>query len=92
MRIWSTRLERVIAIALKLSALKLLALKRRRPAWMTWALFGYLGFMTFNATVVYEEGLIRWLGAGMCLLVGTSVAARAPIWQFPDTTIRRLAN
>jgi hypothetical protein len=50
--------------------------RRRRPTWMTWALFGYLGFMTFNATVVYEEGLVRAGGLTMFFLIGLSGAGR----------------
>jgi hypothetical protein len=40
----------------------------RRPAWVGWVWHGFLAFVIFNATVVYEEGLIRW--AGLALLGG----------------------
>lgn len=50
--------------------------RRARPGWVTWGLFGYLGFMTFNATVVYEEGLIRVGGLMMFLFIGMSGAGR----------------
>jgi hypothetical protein len=39
-----------------------------RPAWVGRALHGFLAFVTFNATVVYETGPIRW--AGLALFAG----------------------
>src|SRR5262245_10355070 len=33
-----------------------------RPGWVDRGLHGFLFFMIFNATVVYEEGFIRWAG------------------------------
>src|SRR5262249_39048481 len=33
-----------------------------RPPWVGWLLHGFMLFMIFNATVVYEHGLIRWAG------------------------------
>jgi hypothetical protein len=39
----------------------------RRPVWIGWMLHGFMLFVIFNATVVYEEGLIRW--AGVVLMV-----------------------
>src|SRR5262249_13594077 len=46
-----------------------------RPAWVGWALHGFMLFMIFNATVVYEQGLIR--GAGWALTVGL-----AGLWAY----------
>jgi hypothetical protein len=44
----------------------------RRPAWVGRLLHGFLFFIVFNATVVFETGLIRWAGvaltAGLALL------------------------
>lgn len=34
-----------------------------RPRWIAFALHGFMAFVVFNATVVYETGLIRWAGA-----------------------------
>lgn len=34
----------------------------RRPPWTGAAVQGFLAFMAFNATVVFETGPIRWLG------------------------------
>jgi hypothetical protein len=36
-----------------------------RPVWLDWAVHGFMAFMVFNGTVVYETGFIRWAG---CLL------------------------
>lgn len=44
-----------------------------RPAWLRWSLHAFMFFMVFNATVVYEAGLIRWAGLGLTgelMLVG----------------------
>jgi hypothetical protein len=38
----------------------------RRPGWADRALHGFMIFMTFAATVVYEEGVIRWAGLALC--------------------------
>jgi hypothetical protein len=37
----------------------------RRSPWIGRALHGYMLFVVFNATVVYESGLIRWLGVAL---------------------------
>ncbi len=34
-----------------------------RPPWVGWTLHGFMLFIVFNGTVVYEEGPIRWAGA-----------------------------
>jgi hypothetical protein len=33
-----------------------------RPSWIDWLLHGFMAFMIFNATVIYEAGPIRWAG------------------------------
>ena len=35
---------------------------RRRAAWLVGIWHGFLIFIIFNATVVFKDGLIRWLG------------------------------
>ena len=40
---------------------------RRRPTWLAGGLFAVLAFVTFNATVVFPEGPIRWVGAAVTL-------------------------
>jgi LPXTG-motif cell wall-anchored protein len=39
-----------------------------RPAWVKWAVQGFMAFITFNAMVVYESGPIAW--AGLALFAG----------------------
>lgn len=43
---------------------------RARPAWVTATLHGFFLFMAFNATVVFENGPIRWvsMAASLALL------------------------
>jgi hypothetical protein len=36
-----------------------------RPHWIGLALHGYLAFVVFNATVVFEEGAVRWAGVAL---------------------------
>jgi len=36
-----------------------------RPPWVGRALHGFMLFVVFNATVVYETGLIRWAGVAL---------------------------
>lgn len=36
-----------------------------RADWIDWSLHAFLAFVIFNATVVYETGLIRWAGLAM---------------------------
>jgi hypothetical protein len=40
---------------------------RRRPWWMTLLWHGFLLFIIFNATVVFKDGLTRWIGLLVCL-------------------------
>jgi hypothetical protein len=39
--------------------------RARRSRWLGWLLYGFMAFIVFNGTVVYETGLIRWAGVGM---------------------------
>ncbi len=56
---------------------------QRRPAWMTWALHGFLAFMVFNATVVFATGATRWLGlAAPLVLLG--FLSRRLLARVPD--------
>jgi len=41
-----------------------------------WVVHGFLGFVVFNATVVFASGFSRWLGIGACILV-------AAVWLWP---------
>ena len=41
----------------------------RRPRWIDGLLHGFMLFIVFNATVIFESGLVRWAGlAGFALL------------------------
>jgi hypothetical protein len=48
-----------------------------RPAWVGGVLHGYMAFLTFNGTIVYEQGFIRW--AGVVLFVW--LAALLALWR-----------
>jgi hypothetical protein len=48
----------------------------RRPAWIGWTLHAFLFFMVFNATVVFESGLVRWGGLALSVLLAGSLAVR----------------
>lgn len=48
----------------------------RRAAWVGWALHGFLAFIIFCATVVYEQGFIRWAGVALFVVLGALFAAR----------------
>jgi hypothetical protein len=47
-----------------------------RRRWVSWTLHGFMAFMVFNATVVYEPGAIRWAGAVGFVLLGALFARR----------------
>lgn len=40
---------------------------RRRPWWVVLAWHSFLIFIIFNATVVFKDGLTRWVGLLICL-------------------------
>ena len=40
---------------------------RRRPWFLTLLWHGFLIFIIFNATVVFKDGLVRWIGLVVCL-------------------------
>jgi hypothetical protein len=47
-----------------------------RPAWITRGLHGFMAFIIFNGTVVYEEGPIRYFGLAMFAVLGTALVWR----------------
>jgi hypothetical protein len=47
-----------------------------RPPWAGWILHGFMLFMIFNGTVVYEGGLIRWAGVALFVLLGATSLLR----------------
>jgi hypothetical protein len=48
----------------------------RRPAWLDRLVHGFLAFVVFNATVVYEAGFVRWVGVALFILLGLLIFAR----------------
>jgi hypothetical protein len=50
--------------------------RERRPAWVGWLLYGYVVFMTFEATVVYETGAVRVAGIVATALLALSLGLR----------------
>jgi len=44
-----------------------------RPRWMGWAMHGFIAFITFNGTVVYVPGWIRWMAAGVFVTLGVAL-------------------
>ena len=46
-----------------------LAAYDRRPRWIVVLLHGFMFFMAFNATVVFEQGPVRWTAALVTLVV-----------------------
>ncbi len=60
---------------------------RRRHWLMTAAWHGIFIFMLFNATVVFKAGLVRWLGAGLCL--GLFLLWRRSSQSKPLLTVQR---
>ncbi len=42
---------------------------RNQPRWLTWTVHGFLGFIAFNATVVFASGFSRWFGIAACVLL-----------------------
>lgn len=45
---------------------------RRRPWLLTLVWHGFLIFIIFNATVVFKDGLVRWLGLFICAILCVS--------------------
>jgi hypothetical protein len=53
-----------------------------RPRLVTWVVHGFIGFMAFNATVVFARGFSRWCGVAACLLL-------AFLWGYHYARARR---
>jgi hypothetical protein len=58
------------------------AVYARRPAWIGVVLHGFMLFMAFNATVVYETGVIRIAGLVGTGLIGMSLLLRGPLGYY----------
>jgi hypothetical protein len=48
-----------------------------RPVWVGGLLHAFMAFVVFSATVVYEQGPIRWAGAALLLALAALLARRA---------------
>lgn len=65
----------------------------RRPAWVDWTLHGFIAFVVFNGTVVYETGIIRWASLIAFAVLGVLLVYRrrarverptaGPPWALP---------
>lgn len=42
---------------------------QQRPRALSWLIHGFLGFIAFNATVVFATGVSRWLGIAGCVII-----------------------
>jgi hypothetical protein len=52
-----------------------------------WVVQGFMGFMIFNAVVVFGEGVIRWLGLGASLLLAGMWVCQT--WRAKKKTVGR---
>ncbi len=48
-----------------------------RPRWIGWAVQAFMGFIAFNATVVFATGFSRWFGIAACVLLIAVVVGRS---------------
>ena len=48
-----------------------------RSPWIDWLLHGFMAFVVFNSTVVYEQGFVRWTGVALFAVLGTLWLRRA---------------
>jgi hypothetical protein len=49
---------------------------RPRPRWIGWAVHLFMGFIAFNATVVFATGFSRWFGIASCVLLAGLAISR----------------
>jgi hypothetical protein len=47
-----------------------------RSQWVGWTGHGFMAFVTFNGTVVYVSGWIRWVAAGVFVALGVALLVR----------------
>ncbi len=45
------------------------ASRAARPRWVSFAIHGYLAFIVINATIVFEDGVLRWLAVAASVIV-----------------------
>jgi hypothetical protein len=49
---------------------------RPRPRWIGWTVQAFMGFIAFNATVVFASGFSRWFGIAACVLLALITVSR----------------
>lgn len=47
-----------------------------RPPWIGWLWHGFMIFMIINATIIFEEGPVRWWGTGLMVILLTLLVLR----------------
>jgi hypothetical protein len=57
------------------------ASRARRPAWLGWAVHGFLAFILFNGAVVFVGGPVRWVSAVVFAALAARLFLRRPILQ-----------
>lgn len=70
--------------------------RERRPPWIDAALHGFMLFIGFNGTVVYETGPVRWAALlGFSVLAVAALSRATPVWRrtaVPPPTARTAAK
>jgi hypothetical protein len=52
-----------------------------RSRWVGWAVHAFMAFITFNGTVVYVHGWIRWMAVGVFVALGAALVwRRVRVW------------
>jgi hypothetical protein len=74
--IWANYLFAVVWFADAIAWLRGLERYERRPTWVEAMVQGYLGFIAFNAVVVFPTGPVRWCGIAATVLVLGLLIAR----------------
>ena len=52
----------------------------KRPAWLNWLVIGFMGFVIFNAAVVFGSGVLRWASL-IVLIIPWSLLWWASRWR-----------
>lgn len=47
-----------------------------RPRWLGWVVHAFMAFITFNGTVVYVHGWIRWMAVAVFVMLGVALVWR----------------
>jgi len=64
-----------------------------RPAWVGRGLHGFMAFIVFTGTVVFEAGVSRWLGVGVFALLGwLSLRRLRPSRRPQNSGVERIAR